>query len=332
MKALFLCLCLTLAILPAHASDFYRGKQIELMVPTNPGGSTDVEARLMGDFLKRHIPGNPDIHVVSRAGAGGLILLNHMLQNAIPNGLTVGYAAGLYESYLISTKGLLGDPETLVKIAHFSSRQSCYTNTKTLSDPAKFLEVPHIWSAGMNPRISPDIRVRLALDILGVNYTHVPGFRSLADARVAVLQNTVQFACEADAAFTSGIRSDPETYLPLFTFLEGDDGLPDFADYHRQLRGRAPSGDKWEALQDVSDLGLLSRALVLPEGSPPEAVAALKLGVARMVEDAQFQAMAKTLTGRAMIPVPESSVRDISMRLRGAEKTRRTLGQYFKGQ
>ncbi|MGA8818436.1 MAG: hypothetical protein WB624_14170, partial [Xanthobacteraceae bacterium] len=44
-------------------ADFYRGKQITLLVGYGPGGGYDITARLVARYLGKYIPGHPDIVV-----------------------------------------------------------------------------------------------------------------------------------------------------------------------------------------------------------------------------------------------------------------------------
>jgi tripartite-type tricarboxylate transporter receptor subunit TctC len=39
--------------------DFYRGKQVNLIVGYGPGGGYDLVARLVARHLGRYVPGNP---------------------------------------------------------------------------------------------------------------------------------------------------------------------------------------------------------------------------------------------------------------------------------
>jgi tripartite-type tricarboxylate transporter receptor subunit TctC len=41
--------------------DFYKGKQINLIVGYGPGGGYDVVARLLARHLGRYVAGNPNI-------------------------------------------------------------------------------------------------------------------------------------------------------------------------------------------------------------------------------------------------------------------------------
>ena len=55
------------ACLPARAddvADFYKGKQISLIIGYGPGGGYDVYGRLLAKHIGRHIPGQPTIVVL----------------------------------------------------------------------------------------------------------------------------------------------------------------------------------------------------------------------------------------------------------------------------
>ena len=64
---------------PARADEdgiapFYRGKQINVIVGTSPGGGYDLYARLLARHMGRHIPGEPSIIVKYQPGVGGLVM------------------------------------------------------------------------------------------------------------------------------------------------------------------------------------------------------------------------------------------------------------------
>jgi tripartite-type tricarboxylate transporter receptor subunit TctC len=53
-------------------ADFYRGRTLQLIIPSNVGGSVGLYGRLASDHLGRHIPGNPNVILVTTPGAGGV--------------------------------------------------------------------------------------------------------------------------------------------------------------------------------------------------------------------------------------------------------------------
>ena len=68
--------------------DFFRGKQIRMVLPTAPGGSTSLYGMTLGEFMARHIPGNPMIVPEYRPGAGGVVAASYVY-NAAPKDGTV---------------------------------------------------------------------------------------------------------------------------------------------------------------------------------------------------------------------------------------------------
>ena len=61
---------------PAAAQIDYKGKTIAISIGYGVGGSYYFHAQLFSRHLDRHLPGNPNIIVQSRPGAGGVRMLN----------------------------------------------------------------------------------------------------------------------------------------------------------------------------------------------------------------------------------------------------------------
>jgi tripartite-type tricarboxylate transporter receptor subunit TctC len=85
--------------------EFYRGKQISLIINSAAGGGYDVYARAFGRHFGHHLPGNPVIVAKNLPGAGGIIAANALYANADRDGLTLGALANtaLFDSLLGST-------------------------------------------------------------------------------------------------------------------------------------------------------------------------------------------------------------------------------------
>ena len=57
--------------LAQDASDFYKGKTISILVGAGEGGSFVPYAQVLAEYMKRHIPGTPNIIVKTMGGQGG---------------------------------------------------------------------------------------------------------------------------------------------------------------------------------------------------------------------------------------------------------------------
>jgi len=74
----------------AAADDFYRGKTLRLIVPSDVGGGYDLYSRSFAPYLKKHIPGEPTIIVQNMPGGGGLLSANWLFNVAPKDGTIIG--------------------------------------------------------------------------------------------------------------------------------------------------------------------------------------------------------------------------------------------------
>jgi tripartite-type tricarboxylate transporter receptor subunit TctC len=81
-SGMVLCLSFPAAAQDAVA-DFYRGKQVTIMVGFTPGGSSSLYAQGVARHMGRFLPGNPSFIVQHVPGASGLVLANN-LYNTVP--------------------------------------------------------------------------------------------------------------------------------------------------------------------------------------------------------------------------------------------------------
>src|SRR5262245_57817626 len=77
---------------PARAdavSDFYKGKDVRMIISSTVGGGYDIYARLIARHLGKHIPGNPNIVPQNMPGAGGIAGANHIFSVAAKDGTAI---------------------------------------------------------------------------------------------------------------------------------------------------------------------------------------------------------------------------------------------------
>ncbi len=90
-------------------------KPVQLVVPSKPGGGTDVMARIFADYLGREIDG--DVVVVNVAGGGGSVAYNQVM-TAEPDGHTILYNhTGLLAGYHTGHSDIGLDDFTTIGIA-----------------------------------------------------------------------------------------------------------------------------------------------------------------------------------------------------------------------
>lgn len=88
--------------------EFFKGKVINYIVATEPGGGYDTAARLIGKYIQKYIPDSTVI-IKNIPGAGHIIGANETYL-ANPDGLTIGtFSTGLVYSQIVGMKGIRFD-------------------------------------------------------------------------------------------------------------------------------------------------------------------------------------------------------------------------------
>src|SRR5258708_24806582 len=95
------------------AQNFYRNKQLTMLIASGAGGGYDAYARTLARYMTKHLPGNPVIVPKNVPGAGGLIAANTLYNNAAPDGLT----------FAAVTNGVAMDPLFGEKAGRFDAQK-----------------------------------------------------------------------------------------------------------------------------------------------------------------------------------------------------------------
>jgi tripartite-type tricarboxylate transporter receptor subunit TctC len=101
---------LSAPILAIAQAPFYEGKTITIIQARAAGGTGDMRVRAQGQFLRKHIPGNPTILYEFMEGGGGRKAANHIFRTVRPDGLTIGaMTPGFVPSAVLGETGVLYD-------------------------------------------------------------------------------------------------------------------------------------------------------------------------------------------------------------------------------
>src|SRR5918992_472257 len=113
----FLALCVVLAATTQGfaQADFYKGKQIRVVVGFTTGGFYDRWARPPFRYMPQYISGNPSFIVQNMPGAGSLVATNYVYGVAKPDGLTIGFP-----SSAIYLDQIVGRPEVKFDVSKFA--------------------------------------------------------------------------------------------------------------------------------------------------------------------------------------------------------------------
>ncbi len=93
------------------SEEFYKGRQIRLIVGTTPGQDYDLWARLIGRHMHRHIPGSPSIIVENMPGAGHILATNFLFNVAPRDGSVIGMVSrNMTDAAVMKLRNVRFDP------------------------------------------------------------------------------------------------------------------------------------------------------------------------------------------------------------------------------
>ncbi len=279
-------------------ADFYRGKQVTLIVGYSPGGGYDVYGRLLGRHIGKYIPGNPTVVVQNMPGAGSLRSANYIYSVAPRDGTTFGLFARD-----MALLGLIGgnpaaqfDPRKFTWLGSSSSYgNDAYVLMVRKDAPVKSIDdarrpggPPIVIGSTAEGSSGNDVPVILR-DLLGLHIRLVAGYRDSAALFMAVDQKEL----DGRTVGLSAVRSahpqwlEPGSDMRILLQFARVSRLPDFPDVPT-ARELAPN-DSARALIELAELPyLLSRPFAAPPDVPHERAEALRAAFVAVHRDPQY--------------------------------------------
>jgi tripartite-type tricarboxylate transporter receptor subunit TctC len=188
------------AVTPAVAQDFYRGKTLTILVGFSPGGGFDINARVLARHIGKHIPGNPTVVVQNMPGAGSLTAVHYLDLTAPKDGtvLDIFNFGNLGESRLNPNKVKI-DFRKYNWIGSISQDLTvCYVwhtfGVKTLAE-LKAKPKVHMGLTGIGT--SSDTNQRILKNVFGVHIQQIPGYPGSAEQRIAIERGELDGDCGA---------------------------------------------------------------------------------------------------------------------------------------
>jgi tripartite-type tricarboxylate transporter receptor subunit TctC len=175
------------------AADFYKGRQVNLLVSHPPGGGYDTYARFYGRHLGRLLPGKPNIVVQNMPGAAGVAMTNYMFAQAAKDGSVIGLGPGpLATAALIGTGGARYDARKLSWIGSMNAEVATAVAWHTQKvKTAKDLEANELVVAAGGVNDISAIAPTAVATLLGFKIKVVTGYKGSAGQMLAMERGEV---------------------------------------------------------------------------------------------------------------------------------------------
>ncbi len=289
-------LVLTFLTAPASADpveDFYKGKQIKMIIRSGVGGGYDLYARVLGAHIGKHIPGNPTVLPINMPGGGGIKAANYVavvapkdgtILTMVSQGLAVDQALGI-------NNGLEADLRDFNWVGNMSSHNQVTvawhtSKIKTFADAQKQEMVMGCTGAGSISTQVPAIYN----NVLGAKMKLVVGYPDGTDVNLAMERGEVEGRATnpwvSYKATTPHLVTEKKIIPIMQVGMEKEADLPDVP----LLRDLARNPEEKQILDFISRSVSIGRPIATTPGVPADRVAALRKAFDATLQDPAFLA------------------------------------------
>jgi tripartite-type tricarboxylate transporter receptor subunit TctC len=290
---------LALAALAAGAgeSDFYAGKNIQLLIGFSSGGGYDAYARLLARHLGRHIPGTPRIVAQNMPGAGSLRAVNYLYGVAPKDGTVIGaFSPGIVVEPLLGRSEAAFDASKFTWLGSISREVSvcAFTQKSGIKSWQDMQNKKHVVGAS-GAGAESDVFANVLRKLFGLPMKVVSGYPGGSEIILAMERGEVDGRCgwswvsllsRSKALLDNGVIS-----VTLQIGLAKDKALPHvplIMELTQDARSKA-------ALTVIVARQSMARPFAAPPGIPLERARILQSAFAATARDAEFLADASNL-------------------------------------
>lgn len=280
---------------PASAAVDYKGKVVTMIIGYAPGGGTDATGRLLGEFLAKYLPGQPDIVFRNMPGGDGVTALNHFTAAVKPDGLTI-------------TMGSSTQTDPII----WRSRTSRYDPTKFeviggILRGATFLivgkdAVPRLTDKSQKPVImgavdatrSGIIMPMWGVEFLDWNLRWVIGYPGTAELTLALQRGEIDMTSTGNAFHIRELlKGGKHTLLTQSGTLQDGKLVPraEFPDaplFPEMIRPKLRNDVEKRAFDYWEGINANDKWLALPPGTPKDVVDTYKAAYVKATQDPAF--------------------------------------------
>ena len=280
-----------LAALSARAEsveDFYKGRQIRIIVGTASGQDYDSWARLIARHLPRFLPGNPTAIVENMPGAGHILATNYLFNLAPRDGSVIGMV-----SRNMTEAAVMRLPNVRFEPAKFNWIGSPELNHRVLfvNTNSGFGEVSDLYARELIVGTPGGAQGVSAAPILLKNLLHmrlkiIQGYHSPGDVILAMARREVDGIVQSVGAPEGARRQWVESgQMRILFSMERERvaslGAPTIFEFTKSEEERA-------VLAFFASSMELGRPVMAPPAVPAERVAALRAAFDAVVRDPNF--------------------------------------------
>ncbi len=290
-------------------ADFYRGKQITMLIATSPGGDYDLRGRMLARYMDRHIPGNPVLIPRNMPGGVGLQAANWLYSIAPKDGTVLHMIMqNMPMQQILGGQGVQFDAAKFIWIGNTTDTPNTIvswhkTGIRTIEDVQQRELI-----VGAPGTATPSVYFPVVMNaLLGTKFKIIAGYPGGNDVNLAMERGEVGGRASVPmSSLQPDWIAEKKIYVLTQVGLTKDPTLPDvplLVDLARNEHDR-------KVLHFMSADSAFARAVVTTPGVPAERVAALRKAFDTTMLDPQV--VDESRRGRRdLSPVPGEVVQKI---------------------
>jgi tripartite-type tricarboxylate transporter receptor subunit TctC len=280
----------------------FKGKTIRLIIGTSTGGGVDLYARLVAQFLSKHLPGEPTIVPQNMPGASSLVAANFIYNMTKPDGLTLGALQGGVFFDQVLGRGtakfdwakftMIGSPERL-EAQLYMRADSPY---KSLDDIRHATEAPRCGGAGTGA--TGYFVPKILEETIGLKFKMVTGYQSGGQIDLAVERGELNCRAYDIGSFVG--REPTRTWFKngyvkslIQTGKQRDPRLGDVPTLYDLMEKQNTPAPLRRMATVILSAGGFGRPMVAPPGMAPQLALTIRQSYAQMLKDPEFIAAVK---------------------------------------
>ena len=278
------------------AEEFYKGKQLRLIVSNPAGGDYDLGGRTLARFMVKHLPGNPTIVVQNMPGASTIVGANHLYNVAPKDGTVFGsFSRNLAAQAVLGNENVKADPRKYGWIGGSSlPSRVCVANAsapvKTFADVFEKELIVGGSGAGSSLSIVPAVLNR----VLGTKFKVVEGYKGSTDAVIAMERGETQGICHTFSSFRNA-HADMLRDGRVKILLHAEEAAFPYADNIPSVYDFAKTEEQKQLMRFAFSSVEFGRPYVTPPGVPADRLAFLRKAFKDTLNDPELKAEADKL-------------------------------------
>lgn len=259
-------------------AEFYKGRNLTVLIGFSPGGGVDVYGRLLGQHLVKHLPGKPNFVGQNMPGGGGLTALNFLYNVAPKDGSHIIIV--LPSHAMEPTMGNRNAQWDTLKLNWLGNATrdvaACIASGRSGIRSIKEAQTREIAVGATGPSSGTFQHAAALANILGYRLKIISGYQGTAQVRLAMETGEVHAMCELYSSVALGPhRQDIASgkYVPIVQM--GTAKHPAFGDAP-VIYDLAGNDEQRNVIGFIYGSSEITRPFAAPPGVPADRVAALR--------------------------------------------------------